>query len=279
MSYKILKPEITNVPSVVWAKAKTSWVFWIILIVSAFFALSSMLISLDRMQRADQFGLLIISLWPILFPLTYLLWVQTRVLATFWKEVAEINGWQYKVNGAPDKETGVMFQQGDERNISNYIEGAIGGRQFRMFNYWFSTGSGKSRRVYFYIVFAFKFNGSFPHIYLNNKHNSYSINIGEKIPLPSEFEDKFILSTPREYEIEALEIFTEDVFAKLLDEKFSHDVEFVDHEVLMFVDGNIDNFEKLEKEFNRAMELEELLDEKLDRFKFEKIGDRTPDLK
>ncbi|MBI5798674.1 MAG: hypothetical protein HZB10_01970 [Candidatus Yonathbacteria bacterium] len=114
---------------------------------------------------------------------------------------------------------------------------------------------------------------------MNNKHNSYSISAGEKLPIPQEFEKEFTLSAPRKYETEALEIFTPDIFIKLLDGGFTHDVELVDHEILMFVDGGTDNFEKLEKEFNRAMEIEDLFDEKLDKFRFEQIGDISPQLK
>ena len=63
------------------------------------------------------------------------------------------------------------------------------------------------------------------------------------------------------------------MLARLLDNKFGHDVEFVNQEMIIFSDGQINNSEKLEKEFKRALELEELLDEKLDRFKMKTIGD------
>lgn len=49
--------------------------------------------------------------------------------------------------------------------------------------------------------------------------------------------------------------------------------------MLIFADGRINNFEKLEEEFNRALELEDLMDEKLDKFKFHQIGDRSSILK
>lgn len=133
--------------------------------------------------------------------------------------------------------------------------------------------------MYPYVVFAFKFDGSFPHIYLNNKHNSYSVSTGENIPLPLEFGNKFLLSAPRKYEIEALQIFTPDVLVKILDNSLTYEIEFVGQEVLMFADGVINDFEKLEKDFNMALQLEDLLDEKLDRVKFNKIGTMPHTLK
>lgn len=263
----------------VWIRAKRSWLFWVVLSISIFFTLSSLIITVDSIKRIDQFGLLIIDFWPILFPLVYLLWIQNKLITSLWMKVAEINGWEYKSSSDPKEELGIMFQQGHSGTIFRRIDGVVDGRKFRMFNYTFTVGSGKYQRVYSYTVFAFKFNGSFPHIYLNNKHNSYSISIGEKIPLPSDFEKQFILSTPKKYEMEALEIFTPDILSKMLDKKFSHDVELVGSEVVLFIDGIVTSFEQLERGFDTALELEDLFDEKLDRFKFEKIGDMSHQLK
>ncbi len=215
---------------------------------------------------------------PVFLLAGCVIYVNSKIRKHFWKDFADINGWEYIENGNFELESGVMFTQGDNRSISNVVSGLIDDRQFRIFNYNFTVGSGKSKITYDYIVFAFKFDGSFPHVYLNSKEGYFyelenGISVGETIPLPSEFEKKFTLMAPRKYEIEALEIFTPDVLVKLLDNGFSHDVEFVNSEVLIFTSGLINNAEKLEKEFKMALEIEDLLDEKLDKFKFEKIGD------
>lgn len=277
MAYKILKPEIISVPSAAWSKAKSSWVFWMILTASIFLTSWFVIIIIITAERADQF--LAMTFFWIFIPLAYLLWVQHKVATLFWKQVAEINGWRYRDSTNLDDESGIMFRQGNHRAISRHIDGVIEDRQFRIFNYVFSIGSGRHRTTYAYTVFSFKFNGSFPHIYLNNKHNSYSISTGEKIPLPLEFNKQFSLSAPRKYEIEALQIFTPDVLAKMLDNGFIYDIEFVEQEVLMFVDGVINDFQTLEKHFNMALQLEDLLDEKLDRFKFNTIGNMPHTLK
>lgn len=262
ITYKILKPEITNVSGTVWSTLKASWVFWGVVAVSILTTILSF------------------SIWPLFLILFYFMTAVNKTRNSFWQQFAEINGWQYKGIGDSDNELGIMFKQGNGGGGTDHnIQGSIEGRPFRIFDYQFSVGKEDSQKTYFYTVFAFKFNGSFPNIYLNNKHNSYSISIGEKIPLPLEFEKQFSLSAPLKYEIEALEIFTPDVFVKLLEGGFTHDIEFVDHEVLMFVDGVIDSSEKLEKEFSRALNLEDLFDEKLDKFKFEQIGDIPHQLK
>ncbi|MDO8552747.1 MAG: hypothetical protein Q7S01_04480 [bacterium] len=268
MTYKLVEPEITNIAKATWLvykdawnKVSTKWEFWAI------------------------FLLLVVFFWyviPIILIISSIV-IQFYLRSTFWKQLAKVNGWQYKDvllrsfvlerGRSPVEESGIMFEQGHGRAITHEIEGVIEGRHFRIFNYQFNVGHGKSRDTYYYTVFHFKFNGLFPHLYLNNKNNAWSISAGEKIPLPAEFEKEFSLSAPRKYEIEALEIFTPDVLAKLLDDNFPHDVEFTGHDVYIFTDGQINNFEQFEKELNYALELEDLFDEKLDTHKFQQIGD------
>lgn len=269
MTYKFVEPEITNVAKATWLVYKSAW------------------------NRVKAKWLFLVVLVPVTILLPYLtlialalsfIVIQLNVRASFWKQLAKVNGWQYKEalqfrsfvlerSRPPAEEPGIMFKQGNRRAISNEIEGVIEGRHFRFFNYQFSVGYGKNSRTYHYTVFAFKFDGLFPHLYLNNKNNVWSINAGEKIPLPVEFEKEFSLSAPRKYEIEALEIFTPDVLAKLLDGNFPHDVEFIDHDVYIFTDGRINSFEQFAKEFNQALGLEDLFDERLDSHKFQQIGD------
>ncbi len=235
----------------------SKWQFWVI-------------VGILIVPTILSYGLILLA--PLIL---YVIYVNQKIRKRFWMEFASVNSWQYLEQGNPEQESGVMFRQGDRRSISNVISGFINGRQFRIFSYSFGVGQGKSERIYNYTVFAFKFNGVFPHIYLNNKHNSYGVSVGETVHLPSEFEKRFTLSTPRKYEVEALEIFTPDVMVNLLDDKFSHDVEFVNSEVLIFTSGVMNSSKKLAEEFKKALEIEDLLDDKLDKFKFAAIGDMS----
>lgn len=191
----------------------------------------------------------------------------------FFQIFAELNGWEYAETGDVGKEEGAIFRKNSGGRITHYIRGKIDGRDLRIFTFSFTDQNGKT---IYYTVFAFKFNGSFPHIFLNRRGNQYGFDAGERVPLPTEFEKKFSLSAPKKYEIEALEIFTPDVLAALLDGEFPHDVEFADREVLIFAEGQITDSTMLWREFKRALKIEDLLDEKLDRFKFEPIGDLPP---
>lgn len=273
MAFQILKPEISGVSKAVWNKVKNSKVFWMFF-VFAFLGMTLMIIKGLKDKQDPNMLFLIFPSYFVIAISTYISIVGSGARDSFWKQLADINGWRYTNHGAPEQELGVMFRSGKYMKKSHIISGNINNRQFRIFNYEFGVkGSSEKGIVYHYTVFAFKFNGFFPHIYLNNSHNSYGVNVGEKIPLPAEFEKKFSLSAPKEYEIEALEIFTPDVLTSLLDGGFTYDIEFVNQEMLIFSEGQINNFEKLEKEFRRALELEDLFDEKLDKFKFQPIGD------
>jgi len=257
-------PEVKSVGRATAEELFKRWQFWSIL---AGVIISSVIILVLLGGHEMLFT------YPFFFIFLYFALTVSKIRTLFWKKFAELNGWKYKESFGLKQGQGIMFRQGHDRHISHCIEGVIDGKNFRIFNYNFSSGLRKHRKTYFYTVFTFKFNGTFPHIYLDNKTNSYSIKIGESIPLPTEFEKSFSLSAPKEYEIEALEIFTLDVLASLLDNKFGHDVEFVNQEMLIFFYGQISDSEQLEREFKRALDLEDLLDEKLDRFKFEQIGD------
>jgi len=260
MAYNFLKPKTINVSQATWDIVKTKWYFWAPFLFIFIFG--------------------VFGIFALVVPFLYFVSVSIKVQSSFWKEFAIANGWQYKdttllelYNKSLEKEMGIMFKEGNTRNISNEITGTIKNRHFRIFCYGFTVGSGKNSRTYNYTVFAFKSIGIFPHIYLNNKSNSWNIDVGENIPLPKEFENKFSISTPQKYETEALEIFTPDILASLLQNNFLYDVEFVNQEILVFADGQINNFDQLEKRFNDALTLNDLLAQKLDKFKFEKIGD------
>ena len=263
MAFQILKPEIKSIPKAVWDTVKVRWQFWSLIVITSFVSIALLIFITKE----------ITAIIPLSAVIVYIALEQRKITTLFWKQFAEVNGWHYEDYSPLEQESWVMFRQGANRETANIIKGNVNDRQFRIFSYKFSIGSGKNKKTYRYTVFAFKFNGSFPHIYLNNRHNRYSVNVGEKIPLPGEFEKKFSLSAPKEYEIEALEIFTPDVLANILDGSFTYDIELANQEMLIFTEGRIYDFEKLEKEFRRALELEDLFDEKLDKFKFQPIGD------
>ncbi len=204
-----------------------------------------------------------------------------RASTSFWTEVTTANGWQYAERGDAHNEKAIILRLGDGREISHVVEGEIEGRRFRAFNYNFWTehrdSKGRRSRTYSYFtVVAFKFDGTFPHLCLDNRRNWVNnFGSGEELPLPHEFEKTFKILAPRKYEIEALQIFSPDVLQAILDHGLKHDVEFVEQEMIVFVKWPFRDFKTFKEELERAFELESILRPKLDGFAFHKIGDMS----
>lgn len=214
-----------------------------------------------------------LALFPPIFVLGYFYAkIEGKVRKEFWTLFAAIYSCSYTEVGIPDQETGVMFREGNSRKISHVITGNIDNQQVRIFEYQFNIKQGKTTKTYSYTVFAFKYSGTFPHIYLNYRKNSYGISAGEKIPVPAEFDKFFCLSTPRKYEIEALQIFTPDTLQYLLDMKLTYDVEFVGQELLLFTEDTVNSLAELKDEFEIAHNLNNHFSKVLNKINFTPIG-------
>jgi len=193
--------------------------------------------------------------------------------------LARENGGTYTENPSLFGEKAAMFSQGNSNEASQCVtfQGKDGGR-FRLFRYYFSTGSGNSRKSFVYQVFTVSCVGIVPHMYLNYKANKYEMSLGQKLSLPSEFEKEFTLSIPEGYHIEALQIFTPDILYEILQLPFRCDIEFVNGEVLLFLE-NIHNvlkdFDKLEAQISGALKIVDMLQPKLNDLRWAPVGDKA----
>jgi len=219
--------------------------------------------------RTDWFGL--IPFLPVFLLTMYAEAVRRQVREAFWQQFAAARQMAYQYKGDPKAETAVMFHQGHGRKINNIITGVYNGRPLRIFSYRFTSGYDRDSETYTYTVFGFTFNGQFPHLYLNKLRNGFGTKIGEVIPLPAEFEKEFRLSAPKEYEIEALQVFTPDLLAYLLNVQLDYDIELVNQELLIFVTGQLDTLQDLEREFTGAGAIADRFASVLDIMRFTEI--------
>lgn len=221
----------------------------------------------------EMFGYL--AFLPLALLMAYGVYLSEQVKAKFWRDFATQNNWVYSPTHDLSKESAIMLKQGDRRYARHLLlKHDFDGYPARIFNYVFTVQVGKTSMSFYYTVFGFTFRGSFPHIYLDRSGNVSAMHTGEQIPLPKEFEEKFKLYAPREYEIEALQIFTPDILSRLLEIDFKYDVEFINQELLVFIDGEINGLEKFNKEFEAAKKIRDLLAPTLNSIKFSPIGDR-----
>lgn len=166
------------------------------------------------------------------------------------------------------------MRSGSEQKIKNMVEGTLNGRPLKIFTFIHTIGLGDNSRTFTHTTFILDFKGNFPHLYLNCLHNGLGFSkYGEHISLPHEAEKKYRLYGPKEYEIEALQVFTEDVLAYLLDAFLHYDIELVDKKLFIFVRPHIDSGKNLAECFSKICGLIEVLARNLDKIKFSKIGD------
>ena len=232
---------------------------------------------------SSLFGFIVFIL-PGSFFVIWLCTIYAKIREAFWRQLALKYKWEYTASKDISKEKALLFKVGDSASAAHGINGSYNGQPFHIFEYEYTIGTGKNKQTFSFTVFEVKFSGTFPHLYLNYKKDWYSntpplFSSLAKISVPEEFEKKFKLYAPKEYEIETLEIFTPDVFAALLDLKWNHDMEFVDGELVIYRKAKFSNFKSLDAELDKIKKFVDILSPLLNRLKLTQIGDISPMLK
>ena len=158
-------------------------------------------------------------------------WAKWMRLSQF----AADNGLQFRSHSANPSYTGMIFHLGDTRFASNHLNSTTG-RFFDLGTFQYSTGSGKSRSTHYWGFLALQLDRKLPNMVLDSKENNTLF--GSDLPitfkrdqilsLEGDFDKHFTLYCPKEYEQDALYVFTPDLMALLIDDAGSYDVEIVD---------------------------------------------------
>ena len=225
------------------------------------------------------FAVLFMAPWLALFG--WFAHIRSKVQLQFWKAFAASRGWTYVENKSIIGEKALLFREGSERRVLHAIEGGLARMPLSILEYQFTTGSGKHKQTHYYTVFELVFSGSFPHLYLNNQRNGDYLPLSERLflprlPLPAAFEKEFKLYAPKQYEIEALQIFSPDTLQFLLDTKWPHDFELVERELIIVRPSHIETLEELERECANAERLATYLAPTLNRMNFATVGTYAP---
>jgi len=252
------------------------------ILISATWSIACVLFLPPKIASSD-FGIyLTVAPWFIF--LIWLIIVYSKIREAFWKQLALKYNWEYTSSKNISNEKALLFKEGHSKHAQHGIIGGYNNQPFHIFEYEYTIGSGKSQRTYSFTVFEIKFTGTFPHLYLNFKSDWYSnspstFSSFAKISVPREFEDKFKLYAPKEYEIETLEIFTPNIFSLLVDSKWDHDMEFVDGELIIYKMERFSNFADLDAELTKIKKFIDILSPLLNRLKLTQIGNISPLLK
>lgn len=150
--------------------------------------------------------------------------------------------------------TGLIFQKTNTRHF--VIESADGSYRIGNIKYYVysrnNLGSGTNREVYNWGYAAIKLNRKLPHMVLDSKQNNDSLlkrtlsdgtqsllpsdfNRNQTLSLEGNFDQYFTLFAPKEYERDALYIFTPDFMSLLIDQVSQFDIEIIDDQLFIYI--------------------------------------------
>jgi len=158
---------------------------------------------------------------------------------------AAANGLVFSPSDTDPSYPGAIFSLGDSRRSTDHFRTAEG-RFLDFGNYQYTTGSGKNRSTRTWGFLALELDRKLPNMVLDARANNGLFG-GTNLPatfskdqilsLEGNFNEYFTLYCPKEYERDALYVFTPDLMALLIDEAAPFDVEIVDD--WMFVYSNV----------------------------------------
>lgn len=148
---------------------------------------------------------------------------------------ARANGLVFSPADANPRYTGSIFQLGSGRQATEHLM-SQSGRFFDMGNYQYTTSNGKESTTHSWGFMALKLDRRLPHMVLDAQANNgffgsnlpASFDRSQILSLEGDFDRYFTLYCPRQYERDALYVFTPDLMALLIDNAAPFDVEVID---------------------------------------------------
>lgn len=169
-------------------------------------------------------------------------WVRWIRMSRF----ALANDLVFETETAPPGYAGMIFSIGNDRAIQERIS-HLEDPFFDIAQYRYSTGSGKSKSTHNWTYLALKLDRKLPQMVLDSRHNNTIwsnlpavFNKNQVLELEGDFNSKFRLYCPKEYETDALYIFTPDLMSVLIDKAATLDVEVVDDWIFFYANGQLD---------------------------------------
>ncbi|PZQ88416.1 MAG: hypothetical protein DI534_12810 [Leifsonia xyli] len=147
---------------------------------------------------------------------------------------AQANGFSYSRSDDEPSYPGLIFRIGRRRQAVDHILRSAP-RFLDLGNFRYVVGAGKNTRTRTWGFMALHLDRRIPHMLLDARANNF---LGSNLPtafskdqvlsLEGDFDRHFTLYCPREYERDALYVFTPDLMALLIDEAGAFDVEVID---------------------------------------------------
>ncbi|MEK7588285.1 MAG: hypothetical protein AAB438_00525 [Patescibacteria group bacterium] len=196
----------------------------------------------------------------------------------FLKQFAKTNGYTYEARADVRLVPSLYLQMGHSREMTNIISGTYKNSPIKLFEFKCVIGYGKHRRTIQFTTFEITYKTELKSIFLRSKKNKWAITnlfegmgddirFGKVLKLEGNFNDFFTLYVPEDYEMEALQIFTPEVMAKLMDTANGFSFEFTGNKLFIYSPNIIHKKEALNNIFTFAKTLIEDLAPRLERIK------------
>lgn len=203
-------------------------------------------------------------------------------------EFAAANGMIYSPSDPSPDYPGAIFGIGDSRQSIDHVRSASG-RFFDLGGYRYSTGSGKTRSTHTWGFLALALDRALPHMVLDSRANNGLFG-GTNLPavfaknqvlsLEGDFDRHFTLYAPKEYETDALYVFTPDLMALLIDEAAPFDVEIIDRWMFVYSSTALDALDPAT--YRRMFRIIDTVGattvRHTDRYADDRVGDRAADV-
>lgn len=161
-------------------------------------------------------------------------------------QFASSNGLVFAMRAGGPSYPGIIFTLGRDQSVTEQLF-SVGDKQLDIGNYRYTTGSGKNKKTHTWGYVAIKLERKLPHMMLDARSNNF---LGTNLPatfsrdqilkLEGDFDRHFTLYCPRQYETDALYVFTPDLMALFIDEASQWDAEIVDDWMFLYSTGTID---------------------------------------
>lgn len=201
------------------------------------------------------------------------------------KRFAAANNLTYYHGPLVGNNSGLIFQYGHSKSFE-YVFGSQNG-PFREFGtYSYVTGSGKSSQTHYYSYALVKLPRKLPNMVLDSCENNIfgqtglpkTLSKDQVLELEGDFNNYFTLYAPKQYEQDALYIFTPDVMQAMVDAPNRYDGEIVDDEFYLYTKRlSIHDTDDIEELLSIASRITSQLDKQATSYRDERVTDSASD--
>lgn len=226
---------------------------------------------------------LIISLFGAIIGISF--WLRTTKLAKLYKFATQ-NNLILKADVFNPDYAGMIFDEGHSRQINEALVFPDG---TEIGNYQYTVGGGKNQTTYRWSYIRIKLTRRLPNMVLDAKKNNLfrkfsnlpdSFKKTQTLALEGDFNNYFTLYAPKEYERDALYVFTPDVMAAVIDAGQAYDMEVVDDNLMIYSSYStpLDSQERLTKLLAIIDKIGSEIRDQSYRYADERVGDRTQNI-